>query len=378
MTHLMHSVVSLSITRGGLSLAVSELTTALAKIENVESVDCVSLISSIDKTQPFFQPDQVKVIIPQNPTKDWRSQLETAHRDKPISLIHQHGIWVKSSNTSAAFARSNKIPLIISPHGMLEPWPLQHHAFRKKIAMCLYQKRNLQQAVALQATCESEAEHIRDLGFTQPIAIIPNGVSIPEITSSDFEPNEQRTALFLSRLHPKKGIPMLLEAWSNINPPNWKLIVSGNNQGHHLDELKALTQKLGLSSVVSFPGHFFDKEKSDAFQQADLFVLPSHSENFGIVITEALAYGLPVITTRETPWQILEQKKCGWWVDASADAITTALKEAFQLEQTELHAMGQRGKGLVEEKFLWPKIAKQMLQFYHWVIDEGDKPDYVI
>ncbi len=376
--HLMHSVVSMSITRGGLSLAVSELSSALAQIEKSESNDCVSLISSIDKLQTSFHPDHVNVIIPQNSTKDWRNQLEITHQQQPITLIHQHGIWVKSSNTSAAFARSNKIPLIVSPHGMLEPWPLQHHAFRKQLAMRLYQKRNLQQAVALHATCESEAEHIRDLGFSQPIAIIPNGVSIPETLSCQNKSGKQHTALFLSRLHPKKGIPMLLEAWAKINPPNWKLIISGNDQEHHLDQLKAQTQKLGLSSSVSFPGHYFDESKISAFQQADLFILPSHSENFGIVIAEALAYGLPVITTRETPWQVLEEKNCGWWVDASPEAIAFALEKAFRLEPTDLHAMGQRGKALVEEKYLWPKIARQMLKFYHWIIDESEKPDYVV
>ncbi len=377
MIHLLHSVDSLAVSNGGLPLAVSELASAVAKTQSGKILHQIDLISSRTKL-PCFHPDQVNLITARNSTRHWREQMETAQQQQPFNLIHQHGIWVRSSHTTAAFARRHGSPLVISPHGMLEPWALKHHAFRKQIAMWLYQKRNLQQAVAFHATCEAEAEHIRDLGFSQNIAIIANGVTIPEPPSSDPDPATHRTALFLSRLHPKKGIPMLLDAWAKINPPDWKLVIAGNDEGHHLDELKMQSQQLGLSSTVTFPGSLYDEDKTRAFQQADLFILPSHSENFGIAIAEALAYGLPVITTRETPWQILEQKNCGWWIDATPQAVTSSLQKALQLPPSELQAMGQSGKDLVTEKFLWPKIAKQMLSFYHWLIDEGEKPDYII
>jgi len=377
MMHLLHSVDSLALANGGLPLAVSELASSLAEINDDKKTLGVDVISS-KGGQPCFYPDQVKLITAGNPTRDWRRQMEAAHRQQPFSLIHQHGIWVVSSHTTTAFIRHHGIPLVVSPHGMLEPWALKHHAWRKRIALALYQKRNLQQASAFHATCEAEAEHIRQLGFSQPIAIIPNGVSIPDTPSSVPDPKELKTALFLSRLHPKKGVPMLLEAWATINPPNWQLVISGYDEGNHLAELKRQTEHLGLSSVISFPDPLFDQAKNDAFHRADLFILPSHSENFGIVIAEALASGLPVITTRETPWQILEEQNCGWWVDATPEAIACSLKQACQLSPSELQAMGHRGKKLVEEKFLWPRIAKQMLQFYHWLIDEAEKPDYVM
>lgn len=377
MMHLLHSVDSLALANGGLPLAVCELASALAANEGHEKSPGVDLISS-KCSQPCFHPDQVKLITAGNPTREWRKQMEAAHRQQSYTLVHQHGIWVASSHTTAAFTRHHNLPLVVSPHGMLEPWALNHHAWRKRIALALYQRRILKQAKAFHATCGAEAEHIRQLGFSQPIAVVPNGVSIPEPPSSIPDPQEHRTALFLSRLHPKKGVPMLLEAWAKINPPNWRLVISGYDEDNHLAELKHQTEQLGLSSVISFPGPLFDQAKNNAFHQAELFILPSHSENFGIVIAEALASGLPVITTRETPWQILEQQNCGWWIDASVEAIASALKQALQLSPSELQAMGQRGKNLVEEKFLWPRIAKQMLQFYHWLIDEAEKPDYVI
>ncbi len=377
MMHLLHSVDSLDLADGGLPLAVCELASALANIANRKQTRGIHVISQ-KCDQSCFHPGRANSITAEGPIRDWRRQMQTVHDERPLKLIHQHGLWVVSSHTTTSFSRRQGIPLVVSPHGMLEPWALNHHAWRKKIALALYQRRNLYQAKAFHATCWAEAEHIRQLGFHQPIALVPNGVSIPEPPPSPPRPEEHRTALFLSRLHPKKGIPMLLEAWAKVNPPNWKLVISGYDEGNHLAKLKHQTKRLGLSSVVSFPGPLFDQAKNKAFQQAELFILPSHSENFGIVVAEALASGLAVLTTRGTPWEILEKRNCGWWVAPSSEAIASTLAEALRRSPSELQAMGQRGKKLVEEKFLWPKIAKQMLQFYRWLIDEAEKPDYVI
>ncbi|MFK5921789.1 MAG: glycosyltransferase [Verrucomicrobiota bacterium] len=372
MNHLLHSVDSLARANGGLPLAVCGLTSALVQTGQTHALK-ISLISS--KTDlPSLPTQQLDLIT----TDNWIEQLQTSHQQRPISLIHQHGLWVKSAHTTSTFAGKNRIPIVISPHGMLEPWALQHHAWRKKLALTLYQKRHLKQATALHATCEAEAQHIRELGYTQPIAVIANGVTLPESIQKKEPSGKQRSALFLSRLHPKKGLPMLLEAWAKIRPLDWNLIIAGNDQNGHLAELKKQSQQLGLSSQVTFPGPLYDEAKEQAFQQADLFILPSHSENFAIVIAEALAHQLPVITTRETPWQILEQQNCGWWVEAQTNTIATALKNATELPAAELQSMGQSGRELVAEKFLWPKVAKQMLSFYHWLIDEDDRPDFVI
>lgn len=372
MKHLLHSVDSLAIANGGLPLAVSELTSALANTKDLTAAKLDLICSKNDL--PSLHPDHVNLLN----TVNWHSQLKASHREQAISLIHQHGIWVRSSNTTSAFAQHHQIPLIISPHGMLEPWALKHHRLRKQLAMLLYQKRNLKQAIAFHATCEAEAQHIRELGYTQPIAVIANGVTLPESIQKKKPSGKQRSALFLSRLHPKKGIPMLLQAWAKIRPPDWNLIIAGNEQSGHLAELKKQVQQLGLSSLVTFPGPLYGEAKEQALQQADLFILPSYSENFAIVIAEALAHQLPVITTQETPWQSLEQQNCGWWVEARIDAIATALKNATELPPTKLQSMGQSGRDLVAERFLWPKIAKQMLSFYDWLIDEGERPDFVI
>ncbi|NOX99945.1 MAG: glycosyltransferase [Verrucomicrobia bacterium] len=372
MNHLLHSIDSLARANGGLPLAVCELTGALTQTKQTHPLQ-ISLISS-KIGQACLPTEQLHSIA----TDNWIGQLQTSHQQQPINLIHQHGLWVKSSHTTSTFALKNKIPIVISPHGMLEPWALKHHAWRKKLALTLYQKRHLEQAAAFHATCEAEAQHIRQLGFTQPIAVIANGVRLPESIREKKPTGEPRTALFLSRLHPKKGLPMLLEAWAKINPPKWKLVIAGNDEGGHLNVLKSQARQLGLSPRVTFLGPIYDESKAKAFQQADLFILPSHSENFGIVIAEALAHSLPVITTTETPWQILEQKDCGWWVDAQTDAIATALKKATELTPAKLQSMGQSGRELVAKKFLWPKIAKQMLSFYHWLIDEAERPDFVI
>ncbi|MCF6313097.1 MAG: glycosyltransferase [Verrucomicrobiales bacterium] len=377
MIHLLHSVDTLRLENGGLPLAVSELCSALATSDSPTSSPKVTLLTH--PSQSTWQPaPQVHL----QQTQSWHATLSKLHAHQKLKLIHQHGIWVRSSHTTCNFAQQQKLPIVLSPHGMLEPWALQHHAWRKKIALALYQKNHLKRATALHATSEAEAQQLRDLGLTQPIAIIANGVQLPD--PEDPPPPHQgsttRHALFLSRLHPKKGIPMLLQAWAQLKLPDWQLTIAGNDEAGHLAELKQQVQQLNITSTLTFTGPLYGEAKERAFQQAELFILPSHSENFAIVIAEALAHGLPVITTRETPWQSLEQHQCGWWVEAQSETIAHALKNATTLSPAKLQAMGQRGKTLVSEKFHWPNIAKQMLSYYHWLIDEqaSTRPDFVI
>ncbi|MCH8475199.1 MAG: glycosyltransferase [Opitutales bacterium] len=191
-------------------------------------------------------------------------------------------------------------------------------------------------------------------------------------------PQKKRTALFLSRINPKKGLPMLLDAWKKVAPEDWELVIAGNDDSNHLPTIEKKIAELGLQKQVTLAGPLFDEAKDQAFQQADLFILPSYSENFGIVVAEALSHQVPVLTTTGCPWEELETQQCGWWVEPIPEGIANGLSEALQKATEELSSMGVRGRQLVEQNYQWPAIAEKMHRFYKWILEGGQKPDFII
>jgi glycosyltransferase involved in cell wall biosynthesis len=325
--------------------------------------------------------------------------------------------------------RNQKVPYIIAPRGMLEPWALNAKKWKKRLAMWLYQRRDLKNAVALHATAESEAEQFRKLGFKQPIIISPNGVDLPEtMPERTMREDGKRTILFLSRIHPKKGLLELVEAWRLLRPRSgrndeckngdqngtgrissrtnelldWHVEYAGPDYGGHLHAVQKKIKELGVESDFTYLGDLSDQEKWSVYRRADVFVLPTFSENFGIVVAEALAAGVPVITTKGAPWQELEgacggtcdttcsdtvaasgrvkagSGRCGWWIDIGVEPLAEALKEAMGLSDDERCAMGENGRRLVEAKYTWSAIAEQMKAAYAWIVNGGEKPDGVV
>jgi glycosyltransferase involved in cell wall biosynthesis len=280
-------------------------------------------------------------------------------------------------------ARSTGVPFIVSPRGMLTAWALRFRGIKKRLAWLLYQRRDLLSAQVLHATSRAEAEGLRTLGLTQPIAIIPNGVELPPTGESipsclSSPPSSTKTALFLSRIHPVKGLLGLVEAWQMAKPPGWRMVIAGGAENGHLAEVEAEIRKRSLDNEFMFLGEVPDEAKWGLYQSADLFVLPSKSENFGIAVAEALAAGLPVITTCGTPWEELVTHRCGWWVEAAAAPLAEALRQATALPAAQRCEMGQRGRKLVEANYTWPAAARKMLAVYRWMLGQGDRPEWVL
>lgn len=291
------------------------------------------------------------------------------------AVLHSHGLWLLPNLYPARAARRHGAPLLVSPRGMLGAEALAFSRGRKHVVWALGQRRALQVAACFHATADSEAQDIRDAGITAPVAVIPNGI---DITAGD-PASGARTILHLGRLHPKKGINRLIAAWARVadRHPDWRLRIVGPSEMGCRDALKRQVKELSVPRV-DFDGPLYGADKVQAYRQAGLFVLPTLNENFGMVVAEALAAGIPAISTRGAPWQGLGVERCGWWVDHGLDAMAAALDAALALPDAERAAMGARGRAWMARDFGWDGIAGRMAQVYAWCLGQGDRPDCVV
>lgn len=294
-----------------------------------------------------------------------------------IDLIHLHGMWSPFLALAALVAHQLSIPLVISPHGCLEPWALKYKSHKKWIALKTYQGLVLRSASLFVATADQELKSLRSLGIHQPVAIIPVGIDIASISRQSVK-GKIKTLLFLSRVHPKKGLLDLVEAWAAVRQPGWRIVIAGGDEEGHRGKVEALIRSKGLDSDFEFKGPVAGDQKQACFDQADVFILPTYSENFGIAIAEALANEVPVITTTGAPWSELVEHRCGWWVEPGVQGISSALVDAMGCDPGKLEEMGKRGRQLVMEKYSWEKIGKVALQVSSWLIDQTlPKPEAV-
>jgi glycosyltransferase involved in cell wall biosynthesis len=261
---------------------------------------------------------------------------------------------------------------------MLEPWAWQYKAWKKRIAWYLFQYRDLQKTHVLHATAPSEAMNLREFFPKIPIVTIPLGVEFPPSLETSSSTSNQRTVLFLSRIHEKKGLLNLMEAWSRLNTESWKLIVAGPDEGGYRTVVEQKAIQLGIIDDIQFTGAVEGEAKWNLYREADLFVLPSFSENFGIVVAEALASSTPAIVTKGAPWSDLKSYQCGWWIDIGISPLVEALREAMAMSQAQRTEMGQRGRKLVESKYTWQRAAEQMLDVYEWMLGRKQKPVSIV
>ena len=304
------------------------------------------------------------------------SEAEALDRFGEPDILHDNGIWLRHNHRLTVLAKNRGIPRVVSTRGMLEPWAINHKRLKKNLAWCLYQCRDLKQACCHIASGEAEAQNLQQLGLGVPIVTVPNGVDVPaeerpRSVGSEVERAVRggpRTALFLGRIYPIKGLPMLIEAWARARPDGWILRIAGPDEAGHQKQVEKAVTAAGLGQVVSFTGPLAYGMKKSAFFDAELFVLPTHSESFGIVVAEALAHGLPVLTTTGAPWSILRDSGCGWWVDATVDGITEGLRRATILDPETLRSMGAKGRALVSAKFGWKRVADLMLSTYEAIL----------
>ena len=307
--------------------------------------------------------------------RQWAALLDQINPD----VVHVNCCWQPESAIVQKWSSRRGFKSVYSPHGMLEPWIMKRHYWTRKVpALLLYQKAAIRNSDVIHATAESEREHLLALGYNKNVAVIANGIDVDQIQMKNSW-RCTKTLLFLSRVHVKKGIELLINAVAELKDQmqGYRVLIAGEGDNEYIAELKALAKEKGVDGIVDFVGGVYGDDKWQLYRQADVFVLPTYSENFGIVVTEALASGTPVITTTGTPWEEIQTKHCGWWVPCAQDDITYALQSALNVTDNKLELLGRNGRELMEQRYSVTSIAHQMKTLYEWILGKTDKPEYV-
>ncbi len=304
-------------------------------------------------------------------------------------VVHQHMLWLGYSRTTDLFRTKKGARTVIAPHGVLDDWHVRKSNFKKAIAGILYEQANLRNCACLQATSDQEVKDFRNYGLRNPIARINNGVSEYQLLrrgNGDSFRSKHGIAtgrpimLFVSRISPQKGLDMLLCAMYKLynELADWMLVIAGYDQGGHEQEVRKIVKDFVLDERVVFVGPLYGDDKVDAFAAADVFVLPSRSEGSPMVVLEAMAAGLPIMTTKAAPWEALLKHGCGWWSEISTEGIQESLADVVTHDARYLADKGERAKALVAAEYTWSIAARRCSELYCWLTQGGTPPDFVL
>lgn len=299
--------------------------------------------------------------------QQWMQLLEEVQPD----VLHVNCCWMPHCALVQRWTKQwskkvgQPVRFFLTPHGMLEPWLIRRNYWSRKIwAIWGYQRAAVREADGVIATAVEEQQHLRELGWCDPdkVHLLPNGMDVQSIEPKREQSKEVRQLLFMSRLHPKKGLEMLIDALSQF--PQFQLTIAGEGDKEYVDGLKRRVEERGLQERCHFLGAVYGDAKWEVIGAADVVVLPSHSENFGLIVAEALSCEVPVLTTQGTPWSELESRRCGWWVEVSVQGIAEGLQRVASTSPEEIGQMGRRGRLLMLEKYDIRRLASALLSLY--------------
>lgn len=359
---------------GGPSRAVQGLTAALEEagvethLVSIEGgakpwVEGIKHYHAFDTTSPKIAYEKmVKLIKELNP-----------------DFVHTNDCWMPILDACNRAARDCGVPYLLSPHGSLKRWSRNHKKIKKWFGLKVYQGYNLARAVALNTTSDDEHQHVAELGYNANVLQVTNGLSFPTEeqvaeAKAKLKPRTKKRAIFLSRIHYTKGLMNLVEAWAKVRPDDWEMEIVGTDADGYQAVIEARVKELGLEGDFIFSGAVDEAKKWEKYYNSDLFVLPTFTENFGIVVAEALYAGVPAITTKGAPWSELESEKCGWWIEVGVEPLVEALRAAFQTSSDEMRAMGERGHNLVVTRYSWKALGEQMKAHYKKLLSGRDEP----
>lgn len=383
-------LTSISLKGGGPSRSVPMLVKGLAEV----GVDITLMtVRSDDMNTHALEGTTAKLKVLEHGYS--KKELEEWIVSEHFGIIQAQSMWDLQYHTLSHIAYKHHIPYIITPRGMLEPWSLSQSKWKKKLALALYQMRDLKRAACIFTTAEMEAQHVRDLGVKVPMSVIPNGIETDRYVCRTSMDGVKKQILFLSRVHVKKGIELLMEAFAHLYKDfsDWSVVIVGNGEADYIESLKLKVESLELEDCIKILPPVFGEAKTKLYQESSLFCLPSYSENFGMVIAEAMSCGVPAITTNGTPWQLLngncctmgasldmlgDNKRTGWCIELSVENLEKTLRESMSMDSVALYEMGQRGSRMINENFNYRSVAKKTKELYEWIAVSDAKPEFVI
>jgi glycosyltransferase involved in cell wall biosynthesis len=365
---ILHTISALGLSGGGPSQSVYNTVKGLREQEL--NVDILTYLPN--ENDHFISEEDYIIALPNKKSlfaysPDYKRYL----KNHPYDIYHTQGVWLYPTYIAAKIACKQNKPYLITPRGMLYPHALNYSKIKKKLFLKLFLLNDLNKATTVHATCMEEMQHIRNLGIKSPIAVIPNPVVIEQETLYTLGQNNKIIG-FVGRLHSIKNIESLIAAFNKIDHGSYELVIVGNGDLIYTNSLK---EQAGTN--IRFVGFLDGEKKKEVISSFSYLVLPSHSENFGMVVPEALISGIPVIASKGTPWEELNIHHCGWWVDNDVDTLAATIEEAIHLPENERIAMGKRGQELIKNNYSVEVVSKKMIRLYDWILNGGEKPEFV-
>jgi len=385
---VLHVIPSVAACRGGPSKAVVEMVSTLcelgveAEIATTNDNGPAELDVKLNTLDDYkgaptrffkrFSPPiaAVREFAYSSSFKHWLSDNITRY-----NLIHVHAIFSYCSSYAMYLARKNGIPYIVRPIGQLQRWSLQQSPAKKNLYLRLIEKTNLEAASAVHFTAESEKLEAQER-LTLSGKVIPLGINIPsstELTKRDLmlacgAIETEITILYLSRLHEKKGLELLMQALSRIKTSDFKLLIAGNGTPEYTSKLRSLSGELGLDNKCYFLGHVEADTKAAVLQYSTLYALTSYSENFGISVLEAMVSGLtPLVSNQVALSSTIAERRLGLVCSTEVDDIESQLRHAFANRQ-EIESMGNTAQQYAVRHFSWQSISRQLISLYKSIV----------
>ena len=376
---ILHTIPSFGLKSGGVTTCTYSLVSGLNR--NGCSTDILSMRMN-DSGEIIAGNDELWIKILQNDAKTSfgfsKNIKNYLIENNDIDLYHNNGLWLYSNHITAKIARRKNKPYIISPHGMLYPKALNRSYWKKKVLLELYFNKDIKFADCIHTTSYEEYNYYRDLKYKNPVAIIANPISLPFVSNTDLNVVKKKRIGYLGRIHPRKNIEKIIYAWNKIeyNINDKELVIIGEGDEDYTLFLKNEIRALNVKNVI-FKGFLSGKDKDDVVQSLTCLVVPSDFENFGMIVPEALMQGVPVIASKGTPWEELNIHNCGWWVDNDVETLAKTIDIAINIPEEERIKMGENGRRLVSENYSIEIVSKKMIRLYNWIINGGEKPEFV-
>lgn len=312
-------------------------------------------------------------------SKTMRKAILTSDAD----ILHTEGIWRYPHLLMAQWSKKVKRPIVCSPHGMLDPYIIKEQGKIKRGISDMFFQKSLESVTCYHALCLKEMDDIRSYGLKQPVAIIPNGVNLPDTFKEYKKKDNKHHLLFLGRLHTKKGVDLLLQALAKIKRDHpellndWQVDLVGwdhENCRKHLEKIVEVNQ---MDNIVTFHGGLYGEDKIRMYATCDAYILPSHGEGLPMTVLEAWSWHKPALITPHCHLPEGYQNNAAIYIEDNIESVEQGLVKLFTMSEKDLQVMGDNAYKLVKNQFSWDAAAKKLLLTYEWVLGKIEKPDFI-